>query len=91
MRVSIIPRDGVVSIDGEAYSGIDLSSMDPTIHAVQWYDTAGEIEWKEPHPYKLLIVKNEPITNLDVFQAALDAWQVAKDQTIASQQTVGQG
>lgn len=83
MRVSILPRDGVVSIDGETFSELDLSSMDPNIHAVQWYDTAGEVEWKEPHPYKLLIVENEPITSLDAFQGALDAWAIAKSADVA--------
>lgn len=91
MRVTILPSDGTVSVDGEAFSGIDMSSLDPTLHAVQWYDTAGEIEWKEPHPYKLLIVRNEPIYSLDAFQFALDAWQVAKDQMVATQQAVSQG
>jgi hypothetical protein len=85
MRVSIIRRDGIVTIDGESYSGLDLSSMDPSIHAVQWYGTEGEIEWKEAHPYKLLIVQNEPITSLDTFQFALDAWATTKATNIAEQ------
>lgn len=45
MRAAIIPSDRVVVIDGQAYSNIDMSSIDPAIHAVQWYDTWGEVEF----------------------------------------------
>lgn len=80
MRISIIPVDGVVSIDGETYDHLDLSFMDKNIHAVQWYGAEGEIEWKDPHPFKLLITGNERITSMDEFQSALDLWRDAKNQ-----------
>jgi len=75
MRVTIIPSDGFVSVDGEGYGDLDLSFMDSDIHAMQWYDTDGEVERQDNRGR---IVANEAITDLTPYQPALDAWQVAK-------------
>jgi hypothetical protein len=75
MRVTIIPVDGFVSVDGEGYSELDLSFMASDIHALQWYDTDGEIERQDSRGR---ITANEEITDLTPYQPALDAWQVAK-------------
>lgn len=76
MRVTIIPEDGFVSVDGEGYHDLDLSFMLSDIHAVQWYDTEGEVEYKDNRGRA---TRNETITDLTPYQPALDAWQVAKD------------
>lgn len=86
MRVTIIPDDKSVSVDGEGYSGLDLSFMDVDIHAVQWYDTHGEIERKDPVTKKM--TANEEITSFDAFQPVLDVWQAKKDEVAAAAQTV---
>ena len=80
MRVTIIPADGFVSIDGESYSGLGLSSIDSSIHAVQWYGESGEVEVKNPVTGKM--VENREITSLDEFQQAIDAWQAKKDEPL---------
>jgi hypothetical protein len=46
MRAIIIPDDLLVSINGEFVDGVDMSSMPADIHAVQWYETYGEIEYR---------------------------------------------
>jgi hypothetical protein len=76
MRITIIPNDGFVSIDGEGYSDLDLSFMDDNIHALQWYDNEGEIERKDNRGR---VVANEEITDITPYQPALDEWQVAKE------------
>ena len=76
MRVTIIPIDGSVAIDGVGFGGLDLSFIDVSVHAVQWYDTHGEIEVKDPVTGRM--VANEVITSIDAFQPALDVWQAAK-------------
>jgi hypothetical protein len=76
MRVTIIPVDGFVSVDGVSFGGLDLSFMDVSVHAVQWYDTHGEIEIKDLVTRRM--VANEVITSIDIYQPAIDAWQVAK-------------
>lgn len=47
MRISIIPSDGTVVIDKIAYIGIDLSKcgIPEDIHALQWYESWGEVEY----------------------------------------------
>jgi hypothetical protein len=83
MRVTIIPSDGFVSVDNEGYSDLDLSFMDSDIHALQWYDTDGEIERQDNRGR---IVANEEITDLTPYQPALDAWQAAKAATETAEQ-----
>lgn len=76
MRVTIIPVDGSVSVDGKGFGGLDLSFMDASVHAVQWYETHGEIEVKDPVTGRM--VANEVITSIDAFQPAINLWQAAK-------------
>lgn len=76
MRVTIIPADGFVSVDGEGYGKLDLSFMDTAIHALQWYGTDGEIERRDERGR---IIANEDFADLTPYQAALDAWQAAKN------------
>jgi hypothetical protein len=76
MRVTIIPEDGFVSVDGEGYTGIDLSFMDSSIHAVQWYGEEGDLEIQDSRGR---IVENKDIYSLEPYQPALDAWQAAKE------------
>ena len=71
MRVTIINDDGVVGVDGE-FRSIDLTTLDPDIHAVQWDSVAGagEIEWRNPP-------RNEAIGDFTQFQPFRDAWTAA--------------
>lgn len=75
MRVTILPADGFVSIDGEGYTNIDLSIINSDIHAIQWYDTEGEIERKDSRGR---MISNEQITSIEQFQPVLDLWQTTK-------------
>jgi hypothetical protein len=83
MRVTIIPSDGFVSIDGYGFSGLDLSGIDASVHAVQWYDTHGEVEVKDPVTRKM--TANTEITSLEQFQAAIDIWNIRKEETLAAE------
>lgn len=44
-RITIINEDKAMYIDGEAYSNLDVSSMPSELHALQWFDTFGHIEF----------------------------------------------
>ena len=86
MRLTIIPFDGFVSVDNIGYRGLDLSFMDASVHAVQWYETHGEIERKDPITGRM--VANEVITSIDAFQPVIDVWQAAKtaeEQAVAAE------
>lgn len=84
MRVTIIPEDGIVSIDGVCYGGIDLSAIDSNIHAVQWYSTDGDVEIKDDRGR---IVENRAITSFENFAFVISLWQEAKeaDELLKSQ------
>ena len=81
MRVTIIPDDGFVSVDGEGFLDIDLSSMPANIHAVQWYHTEGEVEYRDARGRA---THNEAITELTPYQPVLELWRRAKDAALAA-------
>jgi hypothetical protein len=47
MRLTIIPSDNLVGVDGKFLNGLDLTScgIPANIHAIQWYETEGEVEF----------------------------------------------
>ncbi len=65
MRVTIIPSDRMVYVDGDAKKVQDHVAFPEGVHAIQWYDTWGEVEpvgHQEPNtrieslePYKHLL------------------------------------
>jgi len=59
MKLTIIPADGSVGENGVFYLGLNLSScaIPADVHALQWQDTAGWIEFNTP-------IENQPITEL---------------------------
>lgn len=82
MRVTILMDDSSVAVDGEGYGNLDLSAIDPTVHAVQWYETHGEVEHKDPVTMRM--TENRTIDSFDEFQPAITAWQVEKDRVAAA-------
>jgi hypothetical protein len=82
MKLSIIKNDGYVSIDGESYLGIDLSELDESVNAVQWYDTYGEVEIKDS---RNRIIENKEITNIDDYLFVVTLWQAKKDEAIENE------
>jgi hypothetical protein len=73
MKLTIIPSDSFVSVDGDSsHRPLDLSTcgIPQDIHALQWYETEGEIEFDGvPKP------PNEIITILpDWANACVAVW-----------------
>lgn len=71
MKLTIVPDDKVVIVDGEVYFDVDVSSIDANIHAIQWYDTYGEIEFKDG-------TNNEKIEDISFCDSVVSAWGIAK-------------
>lgn len=67
MKVTIIPEDSKVILDGVAYE-VSVPA-DPSIHAIQWHGDRGVIERK--------FGGAESFTDFAVIQPWLDAWQAA--------------
>ncbi len=82
MRVTIIPADGFVSVDGLGFNGIDMTSIESTVHAVQWYGTEGDIERKDQNGK---IFANEPIDSIDQFSVVLAMHSVLAAEYLAHQ------
>ena len=66
MRIAIIPSDKSIGIDGEFLLKIeqDFSWIPENVHAVQWYDTWGEVEYADGSP-------NERIEELGLYEQAI--------------------
>lgn len=74
MKLTIIPIDGSVGEDGKFYLELNLSScgIPSDVHALQWEDTAGWIEYNSP------LIANEPITELPAWaNACMAKWTEA--------------
>lgn len=74
MKVTIVPDDGVVVVDGVAFGNLDLSFIDQSVHAVSWDGSRGEVQVKESDGR---IVRNDVIESFSGFQPAIDAWNAA--------------
>ena len=75
MRLTIVPISGTVSKNGISYNDLDLSFMPSNVHAVQWYDTFGEVEVKDVITNKM--IANEPITDITIYNDAITLWEEA--------------
>ncbi|CAB4135411.1 hypothetical protein UFOVP285_17 [uncultured Caudovirales phage] len=92
MKLTIIPIDGAVGKDGKFYNGLDLSLCDipVDVHALQWQDTTGWIE------YTSALVQNQDITELPAWaNACVVKWQefyeTEQAAILAAQQTQQKG
>jgi len=79
MRLTIVPIDKKVGIDGVFLDNLDLSTCDipANIHALQWYETEGEVEFtNNPDRTK---PQNEFIFELPVWAiTAMAKWDEVK-------------
>jgi hypothetical protein len=75
MRLIIIPSDKLISIDGQGILQIqqDFSWIPSNVHAVQWYETWGEIEYTDGSP-------NEKIEELGIYEQAVDTFNNEKQR-----------
>jgi hypothetical protein len=102
MKLTIIPVDGAVYKDGYSYGGLDLSAAPNNVHALQWKDTAGWIEFTDNDEGTKL--QNETITELPSWantcvakwdeakaahEAAIEAARIAAEQVAAEAATLG--
>jgi len=72
MKLSIIKNDGAVYKDGKSYSILSLTTIPSDIHALQWNESTGHIEFVNN------VKANEAITELPSWaNDALTAWQTA--------------
>ena len=72
-RISIIPADGIVAVNGMSVSGLDLSFLPEEIHAIQWYGERGEVEFRaDLYGYKKM---NEKIDSFKPFEKAVDLFE----------------
>jgi hypothetical protein len=74
MKLTIIKDDGAVYKDNMSYSNLSLSTVPSDVHALQWNDSVGHIEFVDN------VKANEAITELPSWaNDALTAWQTAYD------------
>ena len=76
MKITIVPSDKLVIIDGEAIR-FDFT-IDDNIHAVQWEGNSGIVETKKGDNIKL--------KNMDMFQDIID--EHAKQLTIIAEERI---
>ena len=84
MKLTIIADDKMVSIDGVAYSGLDLSFLDSDVWAVQWDTDKGHVEKRD---YSVT-----EITDITPYNTAKAKWveadQAAKAPKVTTEKDV---
>ena len=75
MRLIIILADKLISIDGQAILQIqqDFSWIPSNVHAVQWYETWGEVEYTDSS-------SNQKIEELGIYEQAVDTFNNEKQR-----------
>jgi hypothetical protein len=74
MKLTIIKDDGAVYKDSVSYSKLSLPSVPSDVHALQWNDSVGHIEFVDN------VKVNEIITELPLWaNNALTVWQNTYD------------
>ena len=71
MRLTVVPSDKIIIKDGKEYKVTDLSYLDSNIHAIQWYDDKGEIEYVDG-------TSNLEITDITPYNQCVTDWEAAK-------------
>lgn len=84
MRLTIIPSDGAVYEDGICYSNLTWEETPDGVHALQWFDVEGWIEFNDPNPLDTYKPPNQTITELPNWALnAMAAWEAANNQAAA--------
>ena len=79
MKLVIVADDKRVCVDGECFDELNFSSLDSSIHAIQWNGEWGEIEYKSVfQDGQITKPQNQIITDVTPYQWAVDAWNVEK-------------
>lgn len=89
MKLTIIRGDNMVYIEGEPLI-VDCSSLDSSIHAVQWNGTNGIIEFVDPDPFDNEAPAPQRITDISQFQSLIDSWNAAKQAQILEAQRLAE-
>lgn len=85
MNLTIIPSDGAVYIDGVCFQNLTLVDIPENVHALQWKNTKGWIEFVENEDTKPV---NELISELPQWAIATQqVWQEAKTAYDAATKT----
>jgi hypothetical protein len=88
MRITVIVEDKTMIIDGEAYSDIDMSSISPSIHAIQWFGDHGFLEIVDNDSDKEYdIIDNVRIESFQNYRHLIKLWESKK----AAQAKASQG
>jgi hypothetical protein len=87
MKLTIIPEDGSIGIDGEFLLDIDrqyLTWIPENVHAFQWYGDVGEIQFKPPGPLEPS-PQNVRVEELGIYEQAIEVYQEEIQRRIESE------
>lgn len=92
MRATLIVPDNMVSIDGQLARHVDLSALVAAgVHAVQWYDSYGEVEFVSGFDPELKIPTRKPneyITDFTPFESFIHAYRIVHTQQSAKERAI---
>lgn len=88
MRLTIIPSDSAVYKDGLCYSNLAWEGTPSSVHALQWFNDNGWIEFTDDNPYDNHKPENETITELPQWALnAVAAWDEQNNTLLSAEAT----
>lgn len=80
MKVTIIPADGFVSVNGEGYHGFDLSAFGASVNAIHWDGDKGVIELVDDQNKA---AGQQPLATFDKYNHIVAQWGQKRDAVAA--------
>jgi flagellar biosynthesis GTPase FlhF len=81
LRISVVRDDGLVVVNGEGYSGIDMKKVPAFIHAIQWHGQYGFLEIVDnDHEDDFFIIDSIRINSFKDYDFLLDLWAEKRDK-----------
>lgn len=81
MRATIVVDDNIVLVDGKPQTVDCTPLVAEGKHAVQWYDSFGEVEFRSDENPEATRKPNEKITDISPYQSYIDAWNVENQKS----------
>ena len=80
-KLTIVPIDGLISIDGQGYTELSMTDVPEDIHALQWYGKGGEIEFiADDYGETKLNIRIDKLPKW--IEKSISVWETAKKKAI---------
>lgn len=83
MKITVICENSSVAVNSEFLQPVNLEKLDSNIHAIQWNENYGHIEYKTQYIDGVIFKpQNKIIEDFSEFMFVIDEWNITKEKLI---------